>query len=321
MSPTVRLTLSAAVFLTAVFGINAAQAADSFAVSLKTIEDRKAVFATVESVDTVMARARIGGTVNSLSVDEGSKVDAGQKIADVDDPKLRIEMAAVDARISSLQAQLKLANTDYQRAQKLRKSGAASEARLDESRTGLDVAERSLAAMQAERAVIVQRRNEGAILAPVAGRVLKVHITDGSVIMPGEPVATIAQETYILRMHLPERHARFLSIGDRVLVGARGLDAPGMDQSGLTEGRVLLVYPELSQGRVVADIEVDGLGDFFVGERTRVYVSTGTRDAYVIPPDFVFHRFGLAYVKLENGGEAVVVPGLPVEGGVEILSG
>ncbi len=58
--------------------------------------------------------------------------------------------------------------------------------------------------------------------------------------------------------------------GDAVLIGARG---PATDDRGtLRQGRVRLVYPEIQGGRVIADVEVEGLGDYFVGERTRVYV-------------------------------------------------
>jgi membrane fusion protein, multidrug efflux system len=70
---------------------------------------------------------------------------------------------------------------------------------------------------------------------------------------------------------LPERHARFMRAGDAVQIGARGLE----DEGAKREGRVRLVYPEIEGGRVIADVEVPALGDYFVGERTRVYVNTG----------------------------------------------
>ena len=57
---------------------------------------------------------------------------------------------------------------------------------------------------------------------------------------------------------------------------------------------------------MIADVEVEGLGDYFVGERTRVYVATGTREALVIPEGFVYRRFGVSYVKLKDGTEVVV---------------
>ena len=290
-------------------------------VTLKQVEDLKAVFATVESIDVVPARVRTGGTIADLSVDEGSRVEAGQTIARVKDPKLQLEIAAINARSESLKAQRSLAQTALKRAQSLRKSGAGSQARLDQARTDLEVVDRNLAAMRAERAVIAQRQTEGAVLAPASGRVLSVKVTTGTVVLPGETVATIAQETYILRLHLPERHAASLSQGERVLVGGRSLSGLGGVRPPLREGRVRQVYPELDQGRVVADVSVDGLGDFFIGERTRVYVPTGTRPAMVIPAAYLFSRYDLSYVRLKEGGETVVQVGRSTEDGTEILSG
>jgi len=157
------------------------------------------------------------------------------------------------------------------------------------------------------------------VLAPGAGRVLKVPISEGSVAMPGETIATIAADNYILRLQLPERHAQFMKTGDTILIGARGLQV--QEQETLRRGRVVLVYPAIEQGRVIADVEVEGLGDYFVGERTRVYIATGTREALAVPEDDVYRRFGVSYVKLKDGTEVVVQVGLPVEGGIDILAG
>jgi RND family efflux transporter MFP subunit len=297
----------------------AAEAVPSeWTVAVREIADRKAVFATVESVDQTEARSRLQGTVEDLTVDEGSKVSAGQRIAVVRDPKLIPRLAAVDARIESLKAQRKLAQVEYDRAAELRRSGTGTQARLDAAQTQLNVVISEIAAANAERAVIAQEQAEGAVLAPEAGRVLAVRVTEGSVVLPGDVIATIAVERYVLRLHLPERHARFIKEGDSVLVGARGL-GPGGGMLG--EGRVRQVYPELKDGRVVADVDVSGLGDFFVGERVRVYVATGTRQAIIVPNEFLAQRFGLTYARLKDEGEVVVQTGLPADGGIEVLSG
>jgi hypothetical protein len=110
-----------------------------------------------------------------------------------------------------------------------------------------------------------------------------------------------------------------MKAGDTILVGARGLQQ--QEQETLRRGRVTLVYPQIDQGRVVADAVVEGLGDYFVGERTRVYVATGQRDALVVPADYVYRRFGVSYVKLRDGTEVAVQTGLPVDSGIEILAG
>jgi multidrug efflux system membrane fusion protein len=295
-----------------------AAAAQDFTVSLRTISDLKAVYGTVESLHLTPARSRNGGTVDQLAIQEGDRVQVGQRLATVTDPKLPLQLVALDARIRALKSQQAQAQIDLDRMQQLIKSGAVTRASVDAAQTNAAVVGANLAAMQAERAVVAEQLLEGDVLAPANGRVLKVLVVNGTVVLPGETVATIAADAYVLRMRLPERHAKFIHAGDKVLIGARGLD---ISPENLTEGRVRLVYPELDQGQVVADIDVASLGDYFVGERTRVFVSTGTRQAMVVPGAYIYKRFGIAYARLKGVGEIVIQPGLPAEGGIEVLSG
>lgn len=288
-------------------------------VHLTSVDDRKAVIATVEPVHQLLARSRIAGTITAVNVKEGDKVKAGDKIAIVGDEKLMLQMRATQSRIEAQQAERAQARIDFDRATTLRRTGAGSQAKLDEAKTRLQIAERNLQALQSDRQVIEQQSIEGAVLAPGAGRILTVPVAEGSVVMGGDTVATMATDDYILRLELPERHARFLKTGDEILVGARGMGET--ESSSTRPGKVVLVYPHIDQGRVVADVAVEGLGDYFVGERTRVFVATGKREALVLPETFIYRRFGVSYAKLKNGMEVVVQVGQPVTGGLEILSG
>lgn len=157
------------------------------------------------------------------------------------------------------------------------------------------------------------------MLAPGAGRILSVPVSEGQLILPGETIATLAEDRYILRLQLPERHAQFMRAGDKVLIGARGL-GDALDE-GKREGRVRVVYPEIRGGRVIADVDIEGLGDYFVGELTRVYVNTGLRRTIIIPQSYVFRRAGVSYVKSADGAEVAVQPGASRGDDVEILSG
>ena len=297
-------------------------AAESLVVRETEIADRKAVIATVEPIHQLVARARLGGTIISLSIKEGDDVKASAVVAQIADAKLALQMQALDSRISSQKSTRDQAKIDYDRVADLASRGVSTQAQRDQAKTNLDVAERNLTAMQGDREVIAQQAAEGAVLAPGAGRVLSVPVSVGRVVLPGETIATLAEDKYILRLQLPERHAQFLRAGDKVEIGARGLSD---DETATHEGRVRIVYPEIQGGRVIADVEVAGLGNYFVGERTRAYIETGKRKAVVIPAAYVYRRAGVNYVKLANGDEVVVQPGEPHdEGGVrsvEILSG
>jgi hypothetical protein len=55
------------------------------------------------------------------------------------------------------------------------------------------------------------------------------------------------------------------------------IDGEDLGKSGAQFGAISLVYPQIEDGRVIADAKVANLGDYFVGERIRVWVSAGKR--------------------------------------------
>lgn len=307
------------------FFAQAALAQQTFVVEPKTVADEKAVFATVESTDVVPARARIGGTVVELAVKEGDAVKQGQIVATIGDDKLALQMKSLDAQIAGLEAQLAQAKTDLDRGEDLFSRGTIAKTRLDEARTAFNVASNALKSRTAERSVIQQQVTEGGVLAPASGRVLKVPVTAGMVIMAGETVATVAEQNFVLRLRVPERHAKFLKVGDPVRI-----DGEELGKSGARFGTIRLVYPQIEDGRVTADAIVAGLGDYFVGERIRVWVSAGERISFIVPGSFITTRFGIDYARV--GKDAKTAVDVPVQRGrdlprpdmpdaLEILSG
>ena len=302
-----------------------ARAEAPFTVALRPLADEKAVFATIESRNVVPARARIGGTIVELSVRDGDEVAQGQPVALVADDKLQLQMRSLDAQIAGLRSQLAQAQTDFARVDTLARTGTASRQQNDQARTAVEVASSALAARTAERAVVAQQMSEGAVLAPTSGRVLQVPVTKGTVILAGETVAQVAEGSFVLRLSVPERHALFLHAGDKVR-----LDGADLGTTGPVFGTITLVYPQIQDGRVVADAAVPGIGSYFVGQRIRVWVAAGDRLSYVIPGNLVTTRFGLSAVHRRVAGGQVLetpvqlgrdtpLPDLP--DGVEILSG
>jgi len=290
---------------------------------LKPVEitEWKAVYGTVETRDRVPARARIGGTVVELSVTEGDRVEAGQQIARIEDDKLNFQMRAMDAELRALNRQLDTAQTDLERGQTLRQQGVITQQRLDQLQTEVDVLNGRIDSTTAQRRVIEQQVTEGAVLSPDAGVVLSVPISLGSVITNGETIAEIGGGGVFLRLSIPERHALSLREGDEILFGT----GSGMEDR---TGRLAKIYPQIEGGRVLADVEVEGLDDRFVGRRVPVRLPVGTRAALLVPPEAVTHRGGLDYVAVEGPGGAVrrsVVPGESVrydgQDWTEILTG
>jgi RND family efflux transporter MFP subunit len=301
-----------------------ADAEEYFTVAPALVTDEKAVFATVESIVSEPARTRIGGTIVALSVREGDHVAQDQIVATVADEKLTLQIKSLDAQIAGLEAQLSQAQTDLARAEDLFGKGIIARTALDQARTAFNVANNGHGSRVAERSVIQEQAAQGNVLAPLPGRVTKVPLRTGTVVLPGESVAIIAQQNFVLRLRVPERHARFLKAGDAIRT-----DADELGEAAAQFGTITLVYPQIEDGRVIADATLAGLGEYFVGQRIRVWVSGGSRSAIVIPSNYVTTRFGVDYVRMQNGERFIDVPvqrgrDLPrpdILNGLEILSG
>jgi RND family efflux transporter MFP subunit len=300
-----------------------------FVVRRTAVPDMKAVFGQIESTRVVPARARISGSIREIKVSEGDPVKEGQIVAVVVDDKLAFELNANKAKIEALNSQLENTRTELERAQQLLARGVATQARVDQAKTQFDVAVNQVAAAEAERSVVEQRAREGEVLAPADGRILRVPVTLGSVVLAGEEIARVAGGRYYLRLSLPERHAAEIRQGAVVRVGRRGLSpATSGSLAAAKPGRIAKVYPEIANGRVIADVEVEDIGDYFVNERTLMWIPVAQRSIIAIPPGAVTTRHGIDYVRvIADGGplEIAVVLGEPVQTDegtrIEVLTG
>jgi RND family efflux transporter MFP subunit len=293
--------------------------AGSLALKTTLITEWKAVYGQVEARDNVLARARIGGTIFELKVTAGDVVKAGDIVALVRDDKIDFQIKAIEAQLLGLQASLKNAAIEMARAEKLIKSGAATIQRRDQLRTEVDVLRNQIDAAEAQRSVVVAQLNEGEVLAPTAGRVLKVPVTRDAVVMPGEVIATIGGGGFFLRLAIPERHALFLRQGTAIRINASGARL---------DGTLAKIYPQIENGRVIADVEVKNLSMDFVNARVLIELPVAKRPALLVPAAAIKTRFGIDFVTVSMAGtptERAVVSGeaMTVDGAsqVEILTG
>jgi RND family efflux transporter MFP subunit len=305
-------------------GLTGAAVAGEVVVEKRKVPDMKAMFGQVQSRDVTPARTRIGGTLVSRSVDEGALVKAGDVIAVVTDEKLALQAQSLDGQLSALQSQLDNATDALKRAEELLPRGFITRAAYDQARTNVDVLQHQIEAMRSQRAVVSQQMSEGSVLAPKDGRVLTLSAIPGAVVMPGEAIARIAAGALYLRLALPERHAALLQVGAPVLLAPRGADA-GVGAADLRKGRIVKVYPEIDNGRVIADAEVDNLGDYFVGERVKILAPVGERAVMLVPRAAVTTRSGVDYVRVIRAqgalDVAIVYADSAEPGMVEVLTG
>lgn len=287
-----------------------------FTVQETESSDLKAVPAVVESVHRAFARTRIGGTVDGLSITEGVHISAGDVIAIIVDPKQPLDIASLDAKLKSLEYELNLAATQKKRMEALKKENVTSQSALDKATTAVSVLENNIKGLQAEREKLMTTKGEGRVLAPLSGKVLKILVTNGSVVLPGDVIAEMGVEGMILRLSVPERHANFIEVGQEVKIQDPKTAHP--DEI----GEIQKIYPKLEQGRIIVDVSVPSLHkDAPIGQLYTVMIPTAKRKTIIIPLSFIKKRYGISYVTLKGGKEVVIQSGQQTDEDIEILSG
>jgi RND family efflux transporter MFP subunit len=285
-------------------------------VQTSQIPDLKPVAAQVTTRDMAEARARVGGTLASLSVKAGDRVRKGQVIGFVRDERTGLQTRAYDAQAGAAEAEATRARADLARIQDLYDHGVYAKARLDQAAAAAKAAEEQLKAARAQRAASAETSAQGAIVAPSDGQVLRADVPAGSVVAPGQSIATITSGPPVIRIEAPEADARSLKVGQPVAV----------DGTVGGKAEVAQVYPGIEGGRARADLAAPGLKPEFIGQRLTVRLPIGERQALVIPTRFVTTRSGVDYVRVKGAqgrfadAPVQLAPG-PGPGQAEVLSG
>ena len=116
----------------------------------------------------------------SLAVEEGQRVQKGELLATFDSrPKLVADLAALQARIASLQVQIRLQNREIERYQSAANSGAAAMVLLEEKKDELVKLQGQLREAVAQRKGLQVDLADSELRAPLAGTVLKIHSRPG----------------------------------------------------------------------------------------------------------------------------------------------
>jgi RND family efflux transporter MFP subunit len=295
-------------------------AGERYVVRQVLVPDLKPVAASVTTQHMAEARARIGGTLVRLNVKEGDLVRQGQAIGLVVDQRIGLETRAYDAQVGAAQAEADRAQADLARTRDLYDHGVYAKARMDLVEAQAKAAAGALGAARAQRAASAESGAQGAILAPADGRVLQIETPAGSVVAPGQGVASLTAGAVVVRIEAPEADMHALKVGQTL---SASLDDPAQPTIAAV---VAQIYPAVAAGRVTADLAAPGLGAQFVGQRVRVSLPIGQRPALIVPARLVATRYGVDYVRLlGNDGQAGDAPVQTAptadRGTVEILSG
>ncbi|VXB80783.1 Efflux transporter periplasmic adaptor subunit [Pseudomonas sp. 8BK] len=273
------------------------------------VRDELVTFGSLRPDESVMIRPEIAGRVAQLHFREGQRVEAGALLVSLDDAVARAELAQA-------QANLNLAEKNFQRAQMLFKRGASNAQALDEASAQQQASRASLALSQA-------RLDKTRILAPYDGVLGLRAVSPGDYLSEGQDIVNLeVLDPLKVDFRIPQKAVSQIRLKQLIEVS---LDAyPGERFN----GEIFAINPRLDEaGRsqaIRAHIS-NSDGRLSPGQFVRVSVILAERpNALVIPEEAIMPVGDKLLVNLVVAGKVEVRElklGKRLVGKVEVLEG
>ncbi|HEX5686785.1 MAG TPA: efflux RND transporter periplasmic adaptor subunit [Ideonella sp.] len=145
--------------------------------------------------NTAVVRAKAAGTLLNLTVAEGSRVTAGQKLGAVDLADLNARLNERQAQVEAARAQMVQAERTHASNQRLAEQSFISPNALESSKAALDSARANLTAAQAQTETVKINLREANLVAPISGIVAKRHVVPGEKVSNEQQIVTIVDLT------------------------------------------------------------------------------------------------------------------------------
>lgn len=149
--------------------------------------------ARVQGSKETEVRARVGGILLKRNYVEGSKVKEGDVLFQIDPEPFEVELLQAKAELSQNQANLKAAETQWERVSKLFKERIVSEKSRDEALANLDSLKATTALAEAKVKSAQLNLNYTTVRAPISGMTSMETQSEGSLIAVNTPMTTITQ--------------------------------------------------------------------------------------------------------------------------------
>jgi membrane fusion protein (multidrug efflux system) len=285
-----------------------APAIQGYIIKAESIQDRIEVSGSLLPAEEAVLMPEVAGRITMLNLPEGKRVTKGTLLVKLFDADLK-------AQLAKLQSQLANAKSVADRQKELVAMDGISKLEYDQSLT-------QVAAYEADIAAVNAQLSKTEIRAPFNGTIGLRQVSEGAVVSPGTPLATIrADEQLKLDFSVPESYAgeidnnttiSFSIAGDSSLFSASVLATEQNIESGSRNLRVRALVNSTDKHLVPGSSATVKLG-FAVHDK-----------ALLVPTEAVIPqaRFKTVIVSRKGKAEFVKVQtGIRTASAIEIVSG
>ncbi|HZD52525.1 MAG TPA: efflux RND transporter periplasmic adaptor subunit [Woeseiaceae bacterium] len=163
-------------------------------VAVEPIHDWHEFTGRLQAVKSVELRPRVSGYIESVHFEEGSRVEAGTTLFQIDPRPFKAEVERLTAERERARAELDLAVTNHERAERLFKENAISREELDSLSTARAMAKAELGAVEAALETARLDLEFTTVTAPIDGRVSTALVTAGNLVDSSTLLTTLVSD-------------------------------------------------------------------------------------------------------------------------------
>ncbi|MEI9894076.1 MAG: efflux RND transporter periplasmic adaptor subunit [Chthoniobacter sp.] len=186
---------------------------------------------SVEAQQSTPIYPRVNGYVKTIIADMGAKVKAGDLLAEIETPELDEQVNVATATLAQARANLKIAQSTWDRWNQLGKNRVVAPQEVDERQSTMEARKADLAAAEANLERLNRQRSFQKITAPFDGTVTQRHIEVGQLVTGdlNDEIRVLyrMEQLQTLRafVNVPQSYYHFISVGQSVDLSFR--EVPG----------------------------------------------------------------------------------------------
>jgi RND family efflux transporter MFP subunit len=201
----------------------------------------------IEAASVKNVKAEMDGAVQTVLAQEGQRVQQGQPLIEFSSTQAAFDITRKSAQCRSLEADIQKLRKRLDAQKKLSKRGGITRSSIEETVQSIEALKSQFATALKERAAAQKKLRELHVRAPVTGTVLNITAKGGTVVMTGDPLWTMTDESkFIFRTKVDNAHIRKISVGQSADLTLDGLQAEtlnGVVKSIGPQGAVTIEIP------------------------------------------------------------------------------
>ncbi len=278
---------------------------------------------TLKADEEVLVSAEVDGVIRRILVDEGTSVDVGTLLAEINETDYQLDWTRTEAAFRQAQASLANTKAEYGRKESLFKDELITRQQFDDISTRVSLAEAELERVKATLAISRERLSRTKIYSPLNGVVKEKRLSAGDFVRNGMPVLQIIKINPLkLNFTVSEKDVAGLKKGQDIAFTVDAFPDKNF------QGKVSLLYPNVEERTrtLQAEASVPNADRALKpGYFARIKIFTeAPRNAVVIPVTALMYDDATIRIFVVQGGKAearVIKTGNKYGDVVEVIEG